>query len=387
MNTEPKRLLFFIGSLATGGKERRLIELLSYLKAHSQFQLTLVMTKDVIHYTYFKQLNIPYEVIDRKSSGALSMPLRFYRICRKFKPHLIHTWGRMQTLYALPAVIGQNIALINGQITAAPPRINRLSFHYWIDRLNFICSRLIVANSHAGIQAYRPPANKCTVVYNGVNPERFQHLPDKEQVLATYGIETPVAVVMAASFSENKDYDRFLRIAEKVVRLRPQVTFIGVGASATGCDVFDRVRSKNSNPIQILFPGRSNHVEALVNACTIGVLFSADTHGEGISNAIIEYMSLGKPVVANDSGGTREVVHHGKNGYLITTQTDDEVADLLLQLIDDPELCSRMGAEGYRMIQSTFTLPQMGRAFHRIYNSVLGTEEVLTKAQPVSTIS
>lgn len=386
MSAKPKRLLFFIGSLASGGKERRLIELLTYLKAHSSFDLTLVVTKNIVHYDYFHQLGIPYNVIG-KPKRAASIPVSFYKFCRKHRPHLIHTWGRMQTFYALPAVVALRIPLINGQITAAPPRISKLSRDYWIDRLNFFFSKLIVANAYSGILAYHPPAFKSRVVFNGVNPARFQNLPDKQSVLESYGVASGPVVIMAASFSPNKDYDRFLRIAQLVTSKRPTVTFIGVGASAPGCTLYDRIVAANNNHPRILFPGKSDHVEALINACTIGVLFSAKSHGEGISNAIIEYMSLAKPVLANDSGGTREVVKHDVNGYLVSDHSDETVAALLIRLIDDPELCDRMGMEGYKLIQSKFTLSQMGRSFHNIYNEILGVDSEQTSKRSANHLS
>jgi hypothetical protein len=105
-NNPKIRILYFIGSLSSGGKERRLIELLTYLKAEGGYELMLVLTKDEIHYPAFHHLNIPYQVI-RKSwkQNDPTVFYKFFKICQQFRPDLIHTWGRMQSLYTLPAVI------------------------------------------------------------------------------------------------------------------------------------------------------------------------------------------------------------------------------------------------------------------------------------------
>ena len=58
---------------------------------------------------------------------------------------------------------------------------------------------------------------------------------------------------------------------------------------------------------------KTSNVESIVNTFTIGVLNSASIHGEGISNSITEYMALGKPVIATDCGGNRELVEDGEN--------------------------------------------------------------------------
>jgi glycosyltransferase involved in cell wall biosynthesis len=135
----------------------------------------------------------------------------------------------------------------------------------------------------------------------------------------------------------------------------------------------------NSSP-RILFPGKIHDIESLVNACTIGVLFSTD--GEGISNSILEYMALGKPVIANDAGGNRELIRHRHNGYLINSQNAKEVGDLIIGLIDDQQKCQSFGAINQKIVQESFSLEVMGKAFEEIYYKTLQQYVGLTKAVP-----
>lgn len=105
-------------------------------------------------------------------------------------------------------------------------------------------------------------------------------------------------------------------------------------------------------------------VEDLVNACDIGVLISnKKVHGEGISNALIEYMALGLPVIANDAGGTKELIVPGENGVLITQETDEEIAISITELLDHPEKRMKYGEAGQRKIKDCFTIQKMGRTF------------------------
>ena len=57
------KILFFIETLAAGGKERRLVELLSYLKTNTEFELLLVIRRDEIEYPTFYNLSIPIPFI------------------------------------------------------------------------------------------------------------------------------------------------------------------------------------------------------------------------------------------------------------------------------------------------------------------------------------
>jgi len=364
------KILFFIGTLLSGGKERRLTELLSYLKSHTDFDLMLVLRRDLIDYHAFHELNIPYKLLTEKyKKGDKTLHIKFYRICKEYQPDIIHTWGSMPAFVSLLAVILLKIPHINSQITDAPPVIKKWSLQNIINKINFRFSSLILANSYAGLKVYGVDALKRSkVIYNGVNMKRFQNLPLINNIKIKYNIKTPYAVIMVASFTENKDYNLFVQLAHIVTTYRNDITFIGVGGNGNDDLIYRRVLLLAGNNEKILLPGRINDVEALINACDVGVLFSPN--GEGISNAIIEYMALGKPVIANDAGGTKEIVKHQINGYLISEERPEEIASLILDLMDDKDKRTKMGNAGAKLIHDSFSLEKMGEAFKECYVNV-----------------
>ena len=368
------RILFFIGKLGAGGKERRLVELLTHLKSKGKYEMMLVMTKDIIGYQSFYELKVPYVVINKKSSKSdFTVFLKFHKICKQFSPHVVHTWGAMQTFYTLPSVIWERIPLINSQISSAPPHVARWSVSELVNRINFYFSEVILSNSKAGVQAFKPPLSKTRVIYNGIRMSRFSDLPAADEVKAKYGIRTSYAVVMVANFTPNKDYKLFCRVAEAVFDKRKDVTFIGVGTCCSddshSLEVYKEAISKSKTNANLLFLGQINDVEALVNACDVGVLFSPN--GEGISNSILEYMALAKPVIASAAGGTLELVHHNKSGFLISDANEEKVAALILDLLGDQEKISSFGRESRKIIEDNFTLDKMGQKFEKVYEDVL----------------
>ncbi|MEX2512320.1 MAG: glycosyltransferase family 4 protein [Cyclobacteriaceae bacterium] len=367
-----KRILFFIGGLVAGGKERRFMELLTFLKKTGEYEMMVVTTAKDIDFPAFTQLEIPLKIINKNNFFGISIfPYLFYRITAEFKPDIIHTWGRMQTLYVLPTRMIQKIPLINAQITNASPNIsvgNRL-----IDKLNFRQSDIILSNSFAGIQAYNPPKEKYRVIYNGVNLDRFRNLANQSGIKEKYGIKTPFAVVMVATFSKNKDYERFFKIAKKVLASRNDVSFIGVGHFHKGKNsLYQKCLEISNGHPKLIMTGLIYDVEDLVNACDIGVLLSnKEVHGEGISNAILEYMALEKPVIANDAGGTRELIKPGENGWLITEESNDEIAQIISDLLDQPETRQKFGRAGQKLLEKNFTIQKMGEHFIKLYEEIL----------------
>lgn len=362
------RILFFIGNLGAGGKERRLVELLTFLKAKGGFEILVVLTNNEISYPAFHKLDIPIHLLRKKwEKYDPTVFLQLYKICLKFKPHFAHSWGAVQTFYLLPSIILQKIPLINGQITDACPK-NKVSLQSRIiNYFNFKYSKVILSNSEAGLYSYSSPPNKSQVIYNGINLNRFDRLCEVSQVKKMFGLKTTYVAVMVASYSHKKDYDYFRRIAELVTEKYEDITFIGVGGHDFPDTSYYRLKQQNRNP-RIIFEDLVEDVESLVNACDIGVLFSnTRVHGEGISNAIMEYMSLSKPVIANDAGGTKEIVQHGINGFLIQNHTDIQVRDLFLELINNKEKRRFLGQNGRTRIVNEFSLDKMGSEFAKVY--------------------
>ena len=84
----------------------------------------------------------------------------------------------------------------------------------------------------------------------------------------------------------------------------------------------------------------------------------------------MEYMSLARPVIANDAGGTKEILHHNVNGYLVTHQNENEIIAMITGLIDNPEKCAAFGNAGREIIEGSFSLDKMGKAFEQTYEEV-----------------
>lgn len=366
------KILFFIGSLRSGGKERRLVELLSYLKNKGGYEMKLVLNYNDIAYQKFNTLGIDVIVLDKeKNNKDFSIFTKFYRICKDFKPDIIHTWGSMQSFYALPAKVLLNIPLVNSQIADAIGSERISKFSNLVNNLNFRFSDVICSNSYAGLKAYKQDKDKrAVVVYNGLDENRFIGLVDEADIRKKYEISTSYAVVMAASYSKQKDWKRFVNIAISVVKRRNDITLLGVGAIAEERmynDLLLQVKEYDN----IKLKGRCAEVENLVNACDLGVLFSSrENHGEGVSNTIIEYLALGKTVVVDKSGGTPEFICEGVNGFFTDGKSDSEVADLIISLIDNESLRIEIGKNAKQTIQDKFTLDKMGQGFEDIYSKL-----------------
>jgi glycosyltransferase involved in cell wall biosynthesis len=95
-------------------------------------------------------------------------------------------------------------------------------------------------------------------------------------------------------------------------------------------------------------------------------------YGEGIPKALIEAASCGLPIVTCDVPGCREIVRHGDNGLLVPPRNPQALAEALKTLLNDYDLCVRMGRRGRERVIAEFSLDRVVRQHLDIYRELLG---------------
>jgi glycosyltransferase involved in cell wall biosynthesis len=161
--------------------------------------------------------------------------------------------------------------------------------------------------------------------------------------------------VAVGNMRQVKRHDILIRSVARVVRQCPRVRFLLIGDGALRAKLTALAETEGvSHAVQFL--GRQANVFPLLLACDIGVLCS---DSESQSNAIIEYMVAGLPVVCTDVGGNPELVTDAVNGFLVPAADCDAVAARILRLLTDRELAARMGAESRRLATERFSLETM----------------------------
>ncbi len=85
----------------------------------------------------------------------------------------------------------------------------------------------------------------------------------------------------------------------------------------------------------------------------------------------IETLASGRPVVATDVGGTRDVVNDGVSGFLVPFGDVAAAAERLERLAREPELQARMGAAGQTFALASYSVPRLVGDIDRLYRSLL----------------
>ena len=360
------KILYFIESLRSGGKERRLVELINKIVQNPENECYLVLLQNDYHFR--KDLNKKIRLITI-TKGKRKNPFiffHFFRYCLKISPDIIHVWGNMPAFYALPSSIILHIPFVNSQITSTEFLKPQLSFYYLSHKINFALSKYVTANSKAGLNTNNLIGKKYSVIYNGVSLERFE-IKDKLDEINNSSLKNTIKIVMVGSFTKFKNYDIFLDLAKYYQRKRNDITFIAVGDGENLEKIKDRIVLENVK--NVILTGAVSNVEEIVFACDIGVLFSP--FGEGFSNAILEYMALSKPVIASNKGGNSELIDHNVTGFMVEEDCVDDVTFYLDKLFSDNELRKTMSEKGREKIEKYFTVEKMVENFNALYKKTL----------------
>jgi hypothetical protein len=111
---------------------------------------------------------------------------------------------------------------------------------------------------------------------------------------------------------------------------------------------------------------------AMIQSMDIGIMPLTDSpwaRGK-CGYKLIQYMACGLPVVASPVGVNADIVEHGVNGFLATTE--DEWRQALTTLLRDPDLRRRMGAAGRRKVETDYSLQVWGPRVAAIFHEIAG---------------
>ncbi|APV51729.1 hypothetical protein BWI17_19790 [Betaproteobacteria bacterium GR16-43] len=132
--------------------------------------------------------------------------------------------------------------------------------------------------------------------------------------------------------------------------------------------------ASGANGLPVSFRGADFELQCLSEPWTALVVLG--TH-QGSPNAVLEAMAAGIPVIANDSGGTRELVADGRTGWLLPEAADAAaVASAMIASIRDPGLARRQAEAALQLVRSRHTLGAMAHAYAAVLGEGAGHEKM-----------
>ena len=209
-------------------------------------------------------------------------------------------------------------------------------------------------------------------IYNGVAPLAPWPPGEAERFRAREGIPLrgPMAVCVS-NFFRYKGHGDLVEAASRVARDLPTLTFVLIGREAGSLEE-TRARARELGVLdRFRFTGLRSDVPDFLRAAD---LFVHPSHQEGFSNAILEGMAAGLPVVACAVGGNPEAVVDGETGRLVPPRDPNRLAAAILEIAGDPDRGKRYGEAGRQRAQERFSLLRMVAEFEEMYETLTARE-------------
>lgn len=206
-------------------------------------------------------------------------------------------------------------------------------------------------------------------IYNGVDPIG-PWTPEEALAFRRHEGIPPGAVVAlcVSNFYPYKGHGDLVEAAARIVPAFPDVLFLLAGRDSGTMDATRKHARERGVEGSFLFLGSRSDVPDLLRASD---LFVHPSREEGFSNAILEAMAAGLPVVACDVGGNPEAVVDGETGRLVPARSPERLAEALLELIIDPGKRTAYGQAGRRRAEGVFSLDRMVAEIKTLYESLV----------------
>ncbi len=366
-----KRIVHIIDDLHGGGAQQQLYELVRNLPKDEWDPIVISLSQEKLQLAdQFEQAGISVQCIHQQGKWSWSCFWELVHTLRALNADVVHTWLFTADLYGRLASRWLGQACVISSIRSV--QTDKPKHYVWVDRfLKNITHKFIVnADIIQPVMHEREGVSfdKIKTVHNGIDLENFISNGHAQTVREELGLSRDDQVIgIVSRLMPVKDPMTFLLAARAVHQEMPQVKFVIVGDGELSEELQSHVQDWGLQG-QVIFTGFRQDRARLLSAMDIVALSSLY---EGCSNAILEAMAVGKPVVATDVGGNRELVRVGKSGYLVRAQDPKAMADVFKQLLRDDALRIKMGHMGRQLVEENFTLEQLVRKTSKVYRELL----------------
>ncbi len=221
----------------------------------------------------------------------------------------------------------------------------------------------IIAVSHGYVQTlitkYNIPQEKIAVIEQGVDTNKF-YMVKKSSSISNSNKKT---IMYSGNLNIGYDFETVIKSA-KLLELQP-ICFIIRGIGVMSDSVRLMIKEYNAKNVDLRTDLLStDELVSFLNSADIFLLpmtLSATVMDQGLPTKLLEYQALGKPIVCISNGEAGKYIEKTQSGLVATTRQPEELAQLIMQLVNDEDLAKRLGNNGFNNINNNLTLEKVGK--------------------------
>jgi glycosyltransferase involved in cell wall biosynthesis len=382
-NGEKIRVLLVITRLTIGGDTNVVLDIASNMNIRPDFEVDLAVGPvpegevDLTHLAIERGIKTHYipNLINRISPVSnIKAVIELWKLIVRGKYQIVHTHSSMAGVAGRTAAFLAGVPVILHHVhgwglqpdMSAAQRLVYLT----MERFCALFTDRLIGVSKSTIEKgvlYKVALEKrFTLIYNGISLEKFRGLMNRQDVLLKLGLDPDCKIVgMIGRLDKQKNPLDFIRSAAIVANSYPKVQFIIAGEGVLRAECEKLIRELNLE-CHFFLLGFRNDIHEILGALTLTALSSL---WEGLPVVFQESMSAGKPVVANDVDGARDVIIDGKTGFLVQPHNPQEMAERILLLLKNDDFCREMG-ENARRESEQYSTDRMIQNIESLYRGM-----------------
>ena len=379
---DPIRVLQLLPAFTIGGAELLVVSLASALPSSrfTSHACALFARAENPLRSELDRLGIPVSCLNGSRLYSPSLLRRLIDYVRREKINVIHT--HLLSADILGRVVGRLCRVpVVSTLHSIPQGFAKMrADRRWLERASalHLTDQLVTVADYARDQFvadWHMRPEQIMVIRNAISVDRFllvtepasENIRSHDPVITTIGRLIP-----------DKAQDVLIDAAKIVLQEHPRAQFVIVGDGSERPKLEAQVAAHGISD-RVTFTGMRRDIPELLAQCDIFVLPS---RREGLPLSAVEAMAAARPVVVTDVGGNRELITPGIDGLIIPANDVSALAEVLIDLIKQPDLCRKLAQAGRQRAQTHFSLNTMIQQYEAIYERL-----VTAKRQQLTTVA
>ena len=307
----------------------------------------------------------------RYNRFSLGIVLDLHRLMKKKQIHIVRThryrsnfYGRLAAfLTGVPVIVASVHDNYRKDKRPARKMINRI--------LSKITDKIVAVSEDVKkdiIRYDKTEVSKVMVITNGIDIEKFNPKGNFADIRKEFSIkEGAIVVGFVGRIVPAKGLQYLIDSIPYVKEEFKNIKLLIIGEGSIVAKLHEQAKEKKVYD-NIIFTGRRRDIPDILSCIDIFVMPSI---AEGLPNALLEAMAMGKPIVATEVGGIPEVIKNGVNGLLVPPRDPIALATAMKGLIGNDRLAAQMGYAARDLVLDKFSMRAITQKWQTLYLSIL----------------
>jgi glycosyltransferase involved in cell wall biosynthesis len=383
-------LLYVFDNLEFGGGERGFVQIINRL-CRKKYKIMVACLPTGVFIEKIKGSGAQVSSVDMQNRFNPMVILRLVNLMKRENVDIVHSQGGRADFFArmaaklsrVPIVVSTVQMPVEGFNVSTIKRLIYILLNRFSER--FVDRFIVVSDAleKMMIEKQRIESQRVVKIYNGIEIDEFCMDYDKEAIHVKsrfreeMGFSNSVPVIGAIGrLVWQKGFEYFIEAIPGLLKEFKEARFLIVGEGELEEEL--KVKSKRLGlEDKLTFTGFRSDIKEILASIDICILPSLL---EGLPMILLEAMAMGKPIVATDIDGIKEVLADGEAGLLVPPRNMEALSDAIITLLGNEGKSYQMGMAARKIVKEEFGVDVMVQKVEKVYDDMLRLNVGVVKA-------